>query len=121
MLDQEVLFEDIPYDQETPVLDLAGYDWVVGSPGVGRGKLITMLVQGAGLEFGPTVGWYLEIQDSPDGATFSGHTVSIGIGTNAITAKGIKFTLPSNVSRYIKARLVGDITGGAYTLFAVLE
>ena len=121
MIDQEILFEDIPFDQETEVLDLSGYSWEPGTPGVGRGKLITFVTQGENLVFGSTVGWYLEVLDSPDGVTFTGHAVSIGIGLEAMLSKGIKFTLPSNVSRYIKMRLVGDITAGTYTVYAIME
>ena len=123
MIDQEVLFERTPYDQNTDWFDLAEYGWEPGTPGVGRGKLITFIFQSDDLEPDlATPGYYINVlgENNP-GDYVSGHEISVGIGEQAAREKGIKFTLPSNVTRYIRFRLQGAFLSGTYTVYAVLE
>ena len=123
MIDQEVLFEKVPYDQHTDWLDLAGYGWEPNQPGVGRGKLITFIIRSDDLEYDPaTPGYYLAVLgEMTPGEYVGGHDLSVGIGEQALWARGIKFTLPSNVSRYVRFALHGAYLSGTYTIFAVLE
>ena len=123
MIDQEVLFEKVPYDQHIDWLDLAQYGWEPSQPGIGRGKLITFLIQSDDLEFDPaTPGWYVNVHgEMVPGEYVSGHELSVGIGEQALWARGIKFALPSNVDRYIRFTLLGAYLSGTYTVYAVLE
>ncbi len=123
MIDQEVLVEDQSVLVRSDWLDLSGFDWGE-APGVGRGKLITFMVIGHGIEFSASPGGaYLDVEGAMDPADYvSGYDVSIGIGEMAINDKGIKFTVPSNVSRYIRFHMHGgNVTTGAYTVYAILE
>jgi len=120
MVDNEVLFEDVPYDQETPVLDLSGYSKIPGAPGYGRGNLITFRLDN-NLTWdtsGGFTGAHLYVYGSPDGIDFGlGYDMSIGIGPNAGVYKGMHFTLPDNTYRYIKFAIEGaEIIGGTYTI-----
>jgi len=119
MIDNELLFQDIPYDQVTPAIDLAQEGYQIQPVGPGRGKLITFIITGLGLTFTGTE-IYLIAEDSLDGINW-GNMLRIGVGVQALANRGIKFALPSNASRFIRFSLSNAFTAGTYTIKAVLD
>ncbi len=122
MIDNELFEVEIPHDGMSEWIDIGERDWAIDQPGIGRGKLITFSVRGDGVQFGATPGWYFDIHDANNPSDYtSGYVESVGIGSIAMKSRGIKFTLPTNVMRYIRFAPRGDFTGGTFTVYAVLE
>ena len=71
------------------------------------------------LTFGAATGWYLVVEetDTPNGTW--NEVQRIGIGARALLNKGLKFALSSNTDRLVRFSLLGDITGGHFTVKAV--
>ena len=118
MVDNNLLFEDIPYDQPTPVFDVSGYTKIIPAAQYARGNCISFTLT-AQLEWSgdPHTGTYLDVM------TEAGNWLecSFGIGSKAIVGKGIHFTLPSNVDRFLYFQLRGnELVGGTYTIWSNL-
>jgi hypothetical protein len=123
MIDNELFFQDIPYDQKTEWVDLGAVRRRLDQPGIGSGQLLISHITARGLEYDEAQGAYLYVEgENVPGAWTSGFDLSVGIGLTALLHGGIKFALPSNVSRYVRFNLgLANPTAGVYTIKFILE
>jgi hypothetical protein len=123
MIDDELFFQDIPYDQKTAWLDLGRVSRTFDEPGIGAGQLIICQVTARDLQYDAAQGGYVYVEgENVPGSWTTGYDVSVGIGLSALTQGGIKFALPSNVSRYVRFSLgLANPTAGVYTVKFILE
>ena len=118
ILDKEAMFCDkIPFDQTSDHVDIVIDD--VTSFGPNFGEPVQILVKGFGLteSSGEPI---VEIQETGEPAVSWTWAMRVLIGPAALGAKGVIITLPSNISRFVRLKLVG-FDCGDWTAAVVLK
>ena len=120
MVDNELIVQDVPYDQISDPLDVAEYLQPYQDITFYNSNLIEFVFTAQGLVLDGTAGWYLIVEEASALVNPSwDELMRVGIGAHAMLVKGMKFALPSNSNRVIRFRLEGSFTGGTFTVKAV--
>ena len=119
ILDKEALFAyEIPFDQDSDYVDIITDNTDVG-PYHNEGQGIQILVTGEGLSESsgePTI----EFEETADPDTSWAWAMRVLCGPATLADKGVIITLPTNIARFVRMRLVG-FDGGVWTAGVVTQ